>query len=186
MSKRFCLSLLLILSLPGCAGELPMLSLEDLAARSDSIVEGRIVRAWSGMDPENRFIWTHYEMAAHSTLKGQAGSTITITEPGGTLGGRTLYVPGTTHYAVGEDVAVFLYRTPIGYLRTTNYGQGKFTISNGGLVHVNRAIQLAGAEVSASAFRSSGGTSVQSLEGVGLYTFAARVSRIVKGRGARR
>src|SRR5579872_6918710 len=113
------------------ASSLPRLSLESLTQQSDMIVEGRVVRKWAAMDSENKFIWTHYEIKVNSTLKGQARQSVEIAEPGGVLDGRTLLVQGATPYAIGEEVSVFLYRTPIGYLRTTNYGQGKFVVSAG-------------------------------------------------------
>ncbi len=168
---------LLLFPLLCAADALPLLSLEDLAAQSESIVEGRVVRAWSGMDPEGRFIWTHYQLQVNATWKGAAAATVTISEPGGTLGGRTLYVQGSTHYAMGEEVAVFLYRTPIGYLRTTNYGQGKFTLT-GGIVHGNEAIHLAGAVVSPTAYPSTSGTRVETVNGMSRAAFEARVKRI--------
>ena len=118
-----------------CAASPPHLSLEALVAQSAAIVEGQVVRAWAAMDSENRFIWTHYEIKVSSTLKGQADASVVIAEPGGTLNGVSLLVPGSTPYTVGEKVSVFLYRTPIGYWRTTNYGQGKFAISNDPRVH---------------------------------------------------
>jgi hypothetical protein len=117
------------------ATSVPQLPLEALVSQSDAIVEGRVVRSWAAMDSENRFIWTHYEIKVGATLKGQAQPSVEIGEPGGTLNGVTLLVPGAAQYTVGEDVGVFLYRTPIGYLRTTNYGQGKFAISADGRIH---------------------------------------------------
>jgi hypothetical protein len=122
------------------ASSLPRLSLEDLARQSDTIVAGHVVRTWTAIDSENKFIWTHYEIKVGSTLKGRAQASVVVSEPGGTLNGVTLLVPGSTPYTVGEEVSVFLYRTPIGYLRTTNYGQGKFVIRAGGrnIVAVHR------------------------------------------------
>jgi hypothetical protein len=130
----------------------PVLSLEELTAQSDAIVSGRVTRTWAGMDPENRFIWTHYEITVRDTLKGPAHATIVISEPGGFLNGVHLQVSGSTHFADGEDVAVFLYRTPIGYMRTTNYGQGKLTFAPGGALRARQAPSLDG--VSWSAFRA--------------------------------
>ena len=128
MARRLRLELLLLCPLAFWAADAPpRLSLEQLAAQSDAIVSGRIVRHWAAMDSENRFIWTHYEISVRDTLKGGHHSTIVISEPGGMLNGIFLQVSGATRYADGEDVAAFLYRTPIGYMRTTNYGQGKFS-----------------------------------------------------------
>jgi hypothetical protein len=129
----------------------PRLSLEDLVAHSDTIVEGQVVRTWTAMDSENRFIWTHYEIRVSNQLKGPAQTTVEIGEPGGTLNGVTLLVPGATPYKLGEPVSVFLYRTPIGYLRTTNYGQGKFIPRDG---------------VSRAAFRSRVARIVSAQQGV--------------------
>jgi hypothetical protein len=131
---------------------IPQLSLEDLVSNSDTIVEGQVVRTWTAMDSENRFIWTHYEIGVGSRIKGPAQLTIEIAEPGGTLNGVTLLVPGSTRYKVGEQVGVFLYRTPIGYVRTTNYGQGKFVLPD---------------NVSRSAFRSRVTRIVAAQQGVG-------------------
>ena len=126
-----------------CAASPPHLSLEALVAQSATIVEGQVVRAWAAMDSENRFIWTHYEITVSSTLKGRADANVVIAEPGGTLNGISLLVPGSTPYTIGEKVSVFLYRTPIGYWRTTNYGQGKFAISNDARVHNTFRSQVA-------------------------------------------
>jgi hypothetical protein len=121
--------LLFLFPLLLCASSLSHLSLEELVSQSDTIVEGHVVRTWAAMDSENRFIWTHYEIKVGSTLKGRAQVNVVVSEPGGTLNGVTLLVPGSTPYTVGEEVSVLLYKTPIGYMRTTNYGQGKFLIS---------------------------------------------------------
>jgi hypothetical protein len=154
--NRFCATALLsgfIFPAFLCAIDgIPQLSLEELVSHSDTIVEGQVVRTWTAMDSENRFIWTHYEIAVSSRMKGPAHSTVEVAEPGGTLNGVTLLAPGSTPYKIGEQVSVFLYRTPIGYLRTTNYGQGKFVIPD---------------SASRSAFRSRITRIVAARQGVG-------------------
>jgi hypothetical protein len=112
------------------ASEIPRLPLAELVKQSDTIVAGHVIRTWTAMDSENKFIWTHHEIKVGSTLKGRAQANVVVSEPGGALNGMSLLVPGSTPYTVGDEVSVFLYRTPIGYLRTTNYGQGKFVISD--------------------------------------------------------
>lgn len=126
MKSFIVFSVLLLLPALLCAGGLPALPLETLVARSDMIVSGEVVRAWAAFDPENKYIWTHYEIKVSRILKGPAQSSVVIAEPGGTLNGVSHLIPGAAPYAMGEQVTAFLYRTPIGYLRTTNYGQGKF------------------------------------------------------------
>src|SRR5260370_38777613 len=82
------------------AGSLPQLSLEKLVSQSNTIVAGHVVRAWAAMDSENRFIWTHYEVKVGDVLKGPAQASVVIGEPGGTLNGKPLLVPGSTPYTV--------------------------------------------------------------------------------------
>lgn len=169
------------------AGSVPRLSLAELVAQSDFILRGRVARAWAAMDSENRFIWTHYQVQVSSTLKGQQGAAIVIGEPGGTLNGMTLRVPGATEYAVGEDVTVFLYRTPIGYLRTTNYGEGKFTISTDGRMHGKTGIEIAAATFNHRAPEAAPGASVEGLDGMSWSAFRSLVLRlVVMGNGGRR
>ena len=154
--NRFCaIALLCVFLFPaflGAVDGVPPLSLEDLVSHSDTIVEGQVVRTWTAMDSENRFIWTHYEISVGNRLKGPGQSSVEIAEPGGTLNGVTLLVHGSTPYKLGEQVSVFLYRMPIGYLRTTNYGQGKFVLPD---------------SVSRSAFRSRVTRIVAEQQGIG-------------------
>jgi hypothetical protein len=55
-----------------------------------------------------------------------------VSEPGGILDGIEQSTSGTLPYFAGEHVVLFLYRTPIGYLRTAGAGQGKFTVGADG------------------------------------------------------
>lgn len=115
----------------GRATLVPRLDFEALNAQADSIVHARVTRSWSEWDAERRFIWTHYELAVHEVLKGNAVRAMIVSEPGGALDGRTLRVAGAVRFRPGEELVLFLYRTPIGYMRTVGWGQGKFSVANG-------------------------------------------------------
>ena len=56
---------------------------------------------------------------------------LTISEPGGDLDGKHMQIVGAPRYEVGEEVVVFASPTPIGYLRTCGWGQGKFEVRPG-------------------------------------------------------
>ena len=119
--------LLLVLPVLACfAGTVPHLTLRDLVAQSEAIVSGTVIRSWTGWDSEHRFIWTHTEVQVVRAWKGAPDRTVTISEPGGIADGLAMEIPGSTAYTPGEHVTVFLYRTPLTYLRTVGYGQGKF------------------------------------------------------------
>ena len=94
---------------------------------SESIVHARVVRHWSAWDPSHRFIWTHYEMEVQDRLKGGV-ATRTISEPGGSTDGMVMKVEGVPEHRDGEEMVVFLHRTPIGYWRCYGLAQGKFTV----------------------------------------------------------
>lgn len=153
---RVCKGLLFLLPVAACvASSFPKLSLEELASQAEIIVSGTVVRSWTGWDVEHRFIWTHTEIKVAGQMKGKVPTMLTVSEPGGTADGLTMQIPGATAFSSGEHVHVFLYKTPLGYMRTVGYGQGKFTISNDGIVHTNKAAGVWALDgVSSAEFRS--------------------------------
>jgi hypothetical protein len=119
---------ILLLTAPSQATVVARLDLSELARSSDFIVHGRVIRHYSAWDSGHRFIWTHYVVEVSESLKGTPGATVTVSEPGGTAGSDTLTVAGAPRYADREEVVVFLRRTPVGYLRSTGWGQGKYSV----------------------------------------------------------
>src|SRR3954452_6393568 len=108
------------------AALVPATSLEALVARSPLIVEGRIGTSWMSWDPSRRHIWTHYRVEPIKTVRG-SGEGVVVSEPGGRIGEVEETVSGSVPYAAGEHVFLFLFRTLIGYWRTTGGSQGKLT-----------------------------------------------------------
>lgn len=151
-------------------------SLEQTIAQSEWIVEGKVVRNWSDWDSAHRFIWTHTEIAVRNHWKGTTGSTITVTEPGGVVNDMQLDVAGMVRYTPGEHVVVFLYRTPIGFIRTTGLTQGKLQVDERGRVHT---IQPHAMLVDAAGAKATG-HSISELEATPLESVHARVAGLVK------
>ena len=123
-----------LLFLPFLAGALahatlvPRMTLEQAVDDSVLIVQGTVVRTWSAWGDKRQFIWTHYELKVSDALKGLATPNIIISEPGGTVGNTGMQIAGAPRYSVGEEVVLFATPTPIGYLRTAGWGQGKYVI----------------------------------------------------------
>lgn len=113
----------------------PRLSLESMIDRSPLIVEGHVTRSWTQWDPAHQYIWTHYEIQVADALRGSV-STLTVSEPGGSLDGVHQGFSGSLGYVSGEHVVLFLFRTPVGYWRTTGGAQGKVTVLGNGRVHI--------------------------------------------------
>lgn len=159
----------------GClATSIVRLSLEETVARAEWILDGDVVRNWCAWDSNHRFIWTHTEIAVRDRWKGSAGSTITVSEPGGELDGQGMAIAGMVRYTPGEHVVVFLYRTPIGLIRTVGLAQGKLKVAGGGEVHASLPDAVL---VSPAGVRPSG-TSVTQLEGWRLSDVRHRIAAI--------
>ncbi len=109
----------------------PRMTLEQAVDDSVLIVQGTVVRTWSAWGDKRQFIWTHYELKVSDALKGLAARNIVISEPGGTVGNTGMQIAGAPRYSVGEEVVLFATRTPIGYLRTAGWGQGKYVVVDG-------------------------------------------------------
>lgn len=106
----------------------PRLTLEEMVERSERIVQGRCLRSWSAWDADHQFIWTHCEIQVSDNLKGGPVSTMVVSEPGGAVDGTELLIAGMPRHQPGEEMVLFLYRTPIGFWRARGLGQGKFSV----------------------------------------------------------
>jgi len=112
----------------GQALEAPRVSLEELTQRAEWIARARCVRTWEAADEETQRVWTHAELEVAEALKGEMPRTVVVSEPQPLPNEPEGYTKGAPRYTAGEGVLVFLYRTPLGLLRTVGLGQGKFTL----------------------------------------------------------
>jgi hypothetical protein len=166
------LSIILLWMSNAGATSVPGLSFEELTDRSELIVSGQIARSWADWDTAHKFIWTHYELTISSAQKGSPGATVVLSEPGGAVGIQGMAIAGAVVYQPGERVLVFLQRMPNGYLRTTGWSQGKYTVDNAGRLHA--AASLVGLEVVA-AVMAPGATSLRMIEGMTVSQLGARI-----------
>jgi hypothetical protein len=169
---RFLLSFLLPLACLGTS--VVRISLEETVAQAEWIVEGDVVRNWCGWDSGHRFIWTHTEIAVRDRWKGSGGTSVTVSEPGGQVDGAGIAVTGMVRYTPGEHVVVFLYRTPIGLIRTVGLAQGKLQVDSLGLVHPS----LSAAPLVRPAGVQPTGTSVGELEAKSVRAVRDRIVRM--------
>src|SRR5437867_10443567 len=121
-----CVSAWLLAAAPAGATMVERLSLEQLVERSERIVQGRCERTWSDWDAKHQSIWTHWEIQVTEPIKGGPVTKLVISEPGGIVGDVGMLVEGVPHYEPGEEIVLFLYKTPIGYWRSRGLGQGKY------------------------------------------------------------
>jgi hypothetical protein len=118
------------------AALVPKLSLEEMTGASDLIVHVRVGDSFAAWDPQRLFIWTHYKLEVLEVWKGNVDGPLVVSEPGGALDGISMAFSGALRYKPGEEVILFLYRTPIGYWRARGLSQGKVAVEsrNGRLI----------------------------------------------------
>lgn len=121
------------------AAIVPRLSLEEMTGASELIVHARVGDSFTAWDPERLFLWTHHRLDVLDVWKGRLHGPLVVSEPGGALEGVSMTFSGAVQYRSGEELVLFLYRTPIGYWRARGYSQGKVTLeSRNGLRIVSR------------------------------------------------
>lgn len=151
--------------------------------RSQVVAQGKVVESWTAWDRNHRYIWTHYRIRISDEVKGSGAGEVVVSEPGGTLEGQTLRIADAVAYSPGEEVIVFARRTPAGYLRTTGYGQGKYSIRNGRVR--NNAARLSLAEPSQKA-RAARAQAPEAANGVDVESFKAQLRSLVTKKPAGR
>jgi hypothetical protein len=101
-------------------------SVEDLTARSDLIVVGRV----AGINPfagNNRGAATEVRITTETVLKGAHQASFTVKLPGGIDDGKQALVGGVPAFIGGERVLLFL--TEDGGLHLTQLWQSKFSLA---------------------------------------------------------
>jgi hypothetical protein len=103
-------ALALVVSLAGAARGATVLRLtfEELTARSEVVVRGRVVGSTPKLDRAAGRISTFTTVEVTESLKGAAGKRLTVRQPGGEVGGIGQSVAGAARFAPGEEVVLFL------------------------------------------------------------------------------
>jgi len=108
--------------------------LDDMIVDAEAIVLGEVVRVSTQMrvrEDGRLEPWTATTLRVESWLKNGAGDEVTLYERGGVWQGGGMRIAGTPEYRVGERVVVFLWRDPLGRLRTYGMVQGRFVVRAG-------------------------------------------------------
>lgn len=119
--------LLVVLSLPAIAQATTVLRADvpALTRLSDTVVRGRVVSLQSHWTGDGLRIVTDVRLEVAEALKGTPARTLTIRQPGGTVGTIGQKVSGLASFRKGEEVVVFLERRgPVHVV--TGLAQGKF------------------------------------------------------------
>ncbi|HEV7428012.1 MAG TPA: M57 family metalloprotease [Thermoanaerobaculia bacterium] len=98
----------------------------DLVKRAEAIVIATAVESHSQFTSDRRIV-TIAKLAIDDAIKGEPlpGSSIELAEPGGVVGERVTFIPGSPRYEPGHRYLVFLRRTADGWA-TYGFGLGQF------------------------------------------------------------
>ena len=172
-----------LILLPMASGTtIARLSFEELTDKADMVANGTVTRSWTAWDAEHQYIWTHYEMSVAGTLKGNVGRTVEFAEVGGVVDGVGMNVTGTVIYQTGVHVMVFLSRQPNGYLRTTGWGQGKYTVDANNRLHGD--VSLRQVEIVVNPSGVTAASTVRSLDGMSLTEASQQIASRVRAHSA--
>ncbi len=110
------------------ATQMPSFSLRSITERAERVVHGRIesIETVKGGDGRLR---TRVEVAVDDTWKGPAEPRVTVVQASGFLGERWVRVVGEPEFRPGEEVVLFLVRTPAGDWVVAPLSQGKFSVT---------------------------------------------------------
>jgi len=93
---------------PAGATTLVRMSLSQLAQASSTIVQGHVVAQTVRQNAAHTRIMTYTTVQLDKALKGQPPATLTIEQPGGTIGNVHVRVPGTAFLRPQTDYILFL------------------------------------------------------------------------------
>lgn len=116
MPRILSLSLVtaLAVSVPASATLMQAKSFDDKVENAASIVLGKCVSTRSQWDPDHRWIVTYSTFQVEDTMKGSAGSQVTIVTPGGTVGTLQQDTIGVPSFREGDENILFTKSTNLG------------------------------------------------------------------------
>jgi hypothetical protein len=104
---------LLLAASSGRAATVVPLSLHDLVAKSDLVIEGRVITGTADFcGPAGAsMLFTYWEVEVKEALKGTAAASALVRTPGGSKDGRSLEVPGAPGFQPDQRLILFLKKT---------------------------------------------------------------------------
>ena len=113
-------------SLSAGATTLMRMSLAEISQAAEVIVRARCTGNSTGWDAGE--IWTFTSFDLEETWRGSAPAQISVRLLGGRIGNITSSVSGVPRFSSGEEVILFLVRTPRGDFSIVSWEQGTFRI----------------------------------------------------------
>lgn len=127
MKKHWLSVLVLFLgSFAALATVMIPLSLDQLSRDADTVVIGHCTN--QRVFKTGEMIYTEYTIQPYDVLKGSTAKELKITQPGGEMDGKGIYVSGVARFTPAEEVMLFLTKEKSGSRDIVGWSQGKFHI----------------------------------------------------------
>ena len=129
IKKHFLFSIFFLLISKFCYAQLIPMSTEQLIQNSSAIIVGtcdNLESRWVGKQ-----IHTFVTIAVDESLKGSIQKEVTVKVPGGKVTKPwpiQMSVSHAPHFTIGEEVLLFLWKSPKGHYAVVGLSQGKFSI----------------------------------------------------------
>lgn len=111
-----------------CAAQVKKMTAKELTTESTSILYGKCKRMESAWTEDKSMIITEVIVVPEYYLKGNLGSEVIITVPGGQVGDIIYEVSEMPTFQKGEEVFAFIWQHPSGMNLITGGFQGKLKI----------------------------------------------------------
>lgn len=129
-ARRLAPLVVLAVAVPAAASIARALSLDELSARAELVVLGRVTGQQARWTRDHRRLVTRVTVAVEERWKGDAPAEITVLRPGGELDGLGQEVLGEPRFETGERVVLFLVERGDFY-RAVGMAQGAFRVEGG-------------------------------------------------------
>jgi hypothetical protein len=129
-SAVFLAAILLVAQSAARSTTLLRMSLGQISQTAQTIVRARCTGSTTGWDAGE--IWTFSSFEVREVWRGSPAAQITVRLLGGRVGNLTSSVSGVPRFQAGEDVVLFLERTPRGDFSVVSWEQGTFRIRRAG------------------------------------------------------
>jgi hypothetical protein len=113
---------------PAMATSMLFQDVATLTQSSDAVVHGKVLKTASRWTSDGKKIVTDITVQVSDVLKGSAGKTVVVMQPGGEVGNIGQKVSGLASFSEGEEVVLFLEHQGAERYRLSGMAQGKFRV----------------------------------------------------------
>ena len=127
MRRHFSLLLGLVCGICAQAATLERLSLDEMTARSTSIVRGKVESSWAAFT--GPVIYTHFRIRVTERFKGPNQASVEIVVPGGVANNLRQSFSGVPEFAIGDEYVFFLWTGKDKLTQVIGLTQGLFSLA---------------------------------------------------------